>query len=184
MWYTYKEYFETEVQGKMKNPYLECGKIVNTHGVKGEVKIEPWCDSPGVFARLPKVFLKENGEFVAYKLVRASVFKQLIVAGLEGIDDMDKAMLLKGRTLYAAREDFHLKKGAYFIADLEGLPVIDDESGVLYGTLREVINRGASDIYVIDTENGERMMPAVEEFVKRVDPDAGIYIRPIEGMFD
>ena len=168
----------------MKSPYLECGRIVNTHGVKGEMKIEPWCDSPAAFARLPKVYLKNGGEFVCHRLVRASVFKQLVVVGLEGIDDIDKAMLLKGQTLYAAREDFHLKKGAYFIADLVGLPVIDEESGVTYGTLREVINRGASDIYVIDTEGGERMMPAVKEFVKRVDVEAGIYIRPIEGMFD
>lgn len=168
----------------MKSPYLECGKIVNTHGVKGEMKIEPWCDSPTVFAKLPKVYLKRDGEFVCHKLVRASVFKQLVVAGLEGVDDIDQAMLLKGETLYAAREDFRLKKGAYFIADLVGLPVIDDESGITYGTLREVINRGASDIYVIDTENGERMMPAVKEFVKRVDAENGIYIRPIEGMFD
>ena len=168
----------------MKSLYLECGKIVNTHGVKGEMKIEPWCDSPAVFAKLPKVYLKKGEAFESHKLVRASVFKQLIIAGLEGIDDIDKAMLLKGQTLYAAREDFHLKKGAYFVADLVGLPVIDEESGITYGTLREVINRGASDIYVIDTENGERMMPAVKEFVKRVDAENGIYIRPIEGMFD
>ena len=168
----------------MKSPFLECGKIINTHGVKGEMKVEPWCDSPTVFAKLPKVYLKKDGELIPYKLVRASVFKQLVIAGLEGIDDIDAAMLLKGQTLYAAREDFHLKKGAYFIADLVGLPVIDATSGVTYGTLREVINRGASDIYVIDTENGERMMPAVKEFVKRVDAENGIYVTPIEGMFD
>lgn len=168
----------------MKSAYLECGKILNTHGVKGEMKIEPWCDSPAVFAKLPRVYLKKGGDFVCHKLVRASIFKQLVVAGLEGIDDIDQAMLLKGEILYAAREDFRLKKGAYFIADLVGLPVIDDESGITYGTLREVINRGASDIYVIDTENGECMMPAVKEFVKRVDVETGIYIRPIEGMFD
>lgn len=168
----------------MKSPFLECGKIINTHGVKGEMKVEPWCDSPAVFAKLPKVYLKKDGEFISYKLVRASVFKQLVIAGLEGIDDIDAAMLLKGQTLYAAREDFHLKKGAYFIADLVGLPVIDETSGVTYGTLREVINRGASDIYVIDTENGERMMPAVKEFVKRVDAENGIYVSPIEGMLD
>ena len=184
MWYTYKEYFETEVQGKMKNPYLECGKIVNTHGVKGEVKIEPWCDSPGVFAKLPKVFLKENGEFVAYKLVRASVFKQLIVAGLAGIDDMDKAMLLTNTVVYAAREDFKLADGEFFISDLEGLDVIDADNGTVYGTLLETINRGASDIYVVKTENGERMIPAVDEFIDRIDLEKGVFVRPIPGMLD
>ncbi len=168
----------------MKNPYLECGKIVNTHGVKGEVKVEPWCDSPAVFAKLPKVYLKKGNDYICHKIVRASIFKNLVVTGLEGVADVDAAALLKGQTLYAAREDFHLKEGAYFIADLVGLPVIDAESGVEYGTLREVINRGASDIYVVDTPSGERMMPAVKEFVKRVDAENGIYVSPIEGMFD
>ncbi len=168
----------------MKSSYLECGKIVNTHGVKGEVKVEPWCDSPEVFARLPKVYLKKGNEFECHRIARASVFKQLVVTGLEGVDSVDRAALLKGETLYAAREDFHLKAGAYFIADLIGLPLIDAESGAEYGTLKEVINRGASDIYVVDTPNGERMMPAVKEFVKRVDAEKGIYICPIEGMFD
>ena len=168
----------------MKSPYLECGKIVNTHGIKGEVKVEPWCDSPEVFAALPKVYLKNGEEFVRYRVVRASVFKQLVILGLEGVSDIDSAATLKGRTLYAAREDFHLKEGACFIADLIGLPVIDDETGEEYGKLREIINRGASDIYVIHTPDGERMMPAVAEFVKRIDVEAGIYISPIEGMFD
>ncbi|MBE6662508.1 MAG: 16S rRNA processing protein RimM [Ruminococcaceae bacterium] len=168
----------------MKNPYLECGRIVNTHGVKGEVKVEPWCDSPAVFAKLPKVYLKKGNDYICHKLVRASVFKHLVVTGMEGINDVDAAALLKGQTLYAAREDFHLKAGAYFIADLVGLPVIDSESGVEYGKLREVINRGASDIYVVETPSGERMMPAVKEFVKRVDAENGIYVCPIEGMFD
>ncbi len=168
----------------MKSPYLECGKIVNTHGIKGEIKVEPWCDSPEVFAALPCVFLKNGQDFVRYRVVRASVFKQLVIVGLEGISDVDSAAALKGRTLYAAREDFHLKEGACFITDLIGLSVIDDGTGEEYGKLREVINRGASDIYVIDTPKGERMMPAVKEFVKRVDDQNGIFVRPIEGMFD
>ncbi len=168
----------------MKSPYLECGRVINTHGVKGEVKVEPWCDSPMAFASLPKVYFKKGSGFEVHKLLRASVFKQLVIAGIEGIDDVDKAALLKGETLYAAREDFHLAEGVCFIADLIGLPVIDADTGFEYGKLIEVINRGASDIYVIDTPSGERMMPAVKEFVKRVDAENGIYVCPIEGMFD
>ena len=96
----------------MKSPYLECGKIINTHGVKGELKAEPWCDTPMAFAKLPKVFVKRGNDFVCYKLIRASIFKQLVIVGLEGIDDLDKAAALKGQILYAAREDFHLEAGA------------------------------------------------------------------------
>jgi 16S rRNA processing protein RimM len=91
---------------------------------------------------------------------------------------------LKGKVLYAKREDFHLEEGEYFIADLTGLKVIHADTGEQLGTVKEVINRGASDLYVIRTKTGEGMIPAVEEFVDRVDPEAGIFARPIEGMLD
>ena len=91
---------------------------------------------------------------------------------------------MKNKILYAAREDFVLEEGDYFIADLIGLPVIHAETGHIYGKLTEVINRGASDIYVVATEAGERMMPAVDEFVKLVDIEKGIFVCPIEGMLD
>ncbi len=168
----------------MKEKYLECGRIINTHGIKGEVKIEPWCDSPAVFAKLPRVWMKGKQGLTDYRISRASVFKQFVIAGLEGVDSIDKAALLKNVTLYADREDFPVKSGAYFLADLIGLPVFDNVTGKEYGKLREIINRGASDIYVVDTPSGERMMPAVGEFVKKVDPNTGIFVEPIEGMFE
>ena len=110
--------------------------------------------------------------------------KQFVVAVLDTVDSMDLALALKGKTVYALREDFDLEDGEYFIADLAGLPVLDAVTGKEYGTLLEVINRGASDIYVIRTPNGERMMPAVEEFVDRVDVQQGIFVKPIDGMLD
>ena len=87
-------------------------------------------------------------------------------------------------TIYAAREDLPLEEGDNFIEDLIGLPVVDAESGKQYGTLAGVINTGASDIYEIDTEDGIRMIPAVDEFIKEIDLEKGIFITPIEGMFD
>ena len=116
-------------------------------------------------------------------MLRASVFKQFVIAKIDGVKDIDAAQALVGTVIYAAREDFELGDGDYFIADLIGLDIIDADSGNVLGKLREVINRGASDIYVIDTPDGERMMPAVDEFVDRIDLDSGIYVRPIEGMF-
>ena len=94
----------------------------------------------------------------------------------------DKAMALKVKTLYAAREDFKLKKGDYFIVDLIGMPVIDNKNGKVYGEISDVINRGASDIYVVKTESGERMMPAVAEFVKKVDVERGVFVEVIPGL--
>ena len=181
--YVYKNF--SEMEGVMeKKQYLECGKIINTHGVRGAVKLESWCNSPEELAALSRVFIKRGENMDCLTVTRASVFKQFVIAEIEEICDVDTAMALKNTVLYAAREDFDLEEGDYFIADLIGLPVIDAESGKLYGTLADVVNRGASDIYVVNTPDGERMMPAVDEFVKRVDIDNGIYISPIEGMFD
>ena len=97
---------------------------------------------------------------------------------------MDLALAMKGQTVYARRKDFHLGKGEYFLADLIGLSVIDADTQKVYGTLSETINRGASDIYVVETPNGERMIPAVAEFIDHVDIEKGIFVRPIEGMLD
>ena len=167
-----------------KKKYLECGKIVNTHGVKGAVKLESWCNTPEDLAELGRIFVGDRENKKVLKVKRASVFKQLVIAELDGVDDFDAALALKNTVVYAAREDLTLEEGDYFIADVIGLPVIDAENGKEYGKLKDIINRGASDIYVIDTPDGERMMPAVEEFVKEVNLERGIFVLPIEGMFD
>ncbi len=168
----------------MSKEFLECAKIINTHGCRGDVKLESWCNTPQILAAIKNVYLKKGDEYVKLKVKKASVFKQFVISSLDGIDDMDKAMEMKGVTLYAKRADFKLKKGEYFISDIIGLDVINVETGKTLGTLKEVINRGSSDIYVVDTELGERMVPVVDEFVKKIDVEKGIYIKPIEGMFD
>ena len=164
--------------------YLECGKIINTHGVKGTVKAESWCDSPEVLAELERVYTEENGKAKKYKVMKASVFKQFVLLELEGVYGMDAALAMKNKILYANRDDIELEDGDFFIADLIGLPVIDADSGKEYGRMTDVINTGASDIYVIKTAKGEAMMPAVEEFVKEIDLEKGIFVKPIEGMFE
>ena len=164
--------------------YIECGKIINTHGCAGGLKAEPWCNDEKDLADLKRVFFLKNGSYTEYKVTKSSIFKQFVLLNLESIDDMDKAMLLKGEIIYAARDDFNLKDGEFFIADMIGLDVIDVDNGKKYGTLFEIINRGASDIYVIKTENGERMIPAVDEFIISIDIDKGIFIRTIEGLLD
>ena len=117
-------------------------------------------------------------------MTHASLQKQFVLLTLDGLDTLEKAIEAKNEIIYADRDDFSLKEGSYFIADLIGLPIIDVDSGVKYGTLSEVINSGASDIYVVKTESGEAMIPAVPEFIKNTDPDNAIYVKPIPGMFD
>lgn len=168
----------------MKKEYLECGKIINTHGIAGAVKIDPWCDSPEVLASLGQVFIKRGESYEKVKVLRASVFKRFVIATLEGVNGIDGAQALRDTVLYAAREDIPLGDGDFFISDLVGLEVKDAESGKVYGKLCGVINNGASDIYEIETPDGIKMMPAVPEFVVSVDPDKEILVSPIEGMFD
>lgn len=167
-----------------RSDYLECAKAVATHGVAGALKLESRCDSPDVLASLPDLYAKEGKEYVRLKVEKASVFKNFVIAKLSGIDSVERAAEYKNRIFYAARSDFKLEEGAYFIADIIGLEVIDADDGRVYGRLSDVSNYGASDIYTVKTESGERMMPAVPEFVVKVDPDRGIFVRPIEGMFD
>ena len=167
-----------------RNPYIECGKIINTHGVRGAVKLESWCNTPEELARLKRIYLFAGGEYEQKKVKKASVFKQFVIMELDGLCDIDEALPLKNKTVYAARKDFKLAKGEFFITDLIGLDVIDADNGKVYGKLKETINRGASDIYVVETSSGERMMPAVSEFVDRIDIESGIYVRVIPGMLE
>ena len=167
-----------------KSQYLECGKIINTHGVRGGLKLESWCDTPNDLASLKKVFLQNGAEYKLYKVKKASVFKQFVLFELDGINDIDAAMTLRGKVVYADRNDISIDEDAFFIADIIGLDVIDLESGEKIGTLSDVLNLGASDLYEIDTKNGKKLIPAVPEFIKEIDLEKGIFVSLIEGMLD
>ncbi len=170
----------------MKQPYLECGRIINTHGVRGTLKLESYCDSPKILAKLTRVFFKTANESYTERRIRsASVGKGVVLANLEGIESLDDAVLYKGRTVYALREDLPLKESSYFVADLIGLSLIDAESGKCYGTVKEVESMPSSDMYTVRLPSGgEVLFPAVKEFVKEIRLDEGIFITPIEGFFE
>lgn len=165
--------------------YPECGKIVSTHGCHGGVKVETWCDSPAVFTALPTVYLRRDGELKPLKVTRASVSgTRFAFAEFEGVDTMEQAELLRGTVLYADRGDLGIPEGVMLIAEMKGMKVYHAETGKQLGTLADVIHPAVSDIYVIRTEKGEVMVPVVPAFVSRVDENEGIFLTPIEGMFD
>ena len=164
--------------------YIECGKIVNTHGCHGGVKIESWCNTPYDLAELERIFLREKDDYRKIKVKKSSVFKQFVIADLDGINDMDTAMSMKNTVIYAAREDFALEEGEYFIADMVGVAVIDAKSGNVCGKVKDIINRGASDLYVVETPNGERMIPVVDEFIVKADINEGVFVNLIPGLLD
>ena len=157
--------------------YIEAGRIVNTHGVAGEVKIEVWLDSPAFMKRFPRLFLGERENAVK----SARVQKNFLLCKLEGIDDVNAAMALKGKVVYVAREDAKLPKGSFFLQDILGARVVDEE-GREVGTLVDVLERPASNIYVVRGET-EHLIPAVPEFIRATDAERGIVtVHLIEGM--
>ena len=169
-----------------KNPennkeLIVCGNIVNTHGYKGAVKLIPLCDDADVIYGLGYLITSDG---VERDIENISMFKNMLIISLEGINSMEEAEKLKATYVYARREDIPLDENSYFIADLISLPVYDVDTGKLYGKICDVDNFGASDIYTVKTEKGKVMIPAVEEFVKEIDLEKGVFVRPIEGMFD
>lgn len=164
--------------------YLECGKIANTHGVRGAVLIESWCDSPAVLASLKTVYTENGGAYTPVRVLHAAVYKGRVLAELDGLATLEDAAAKKGCVLYAAREDIPKKDGDFFIQDLIGLDVIDEADGRVYGKLSDVFSSGASDIYEVETPSGKALIPAVGEFIKKIDPEKGIFIHAIEGMFE
>ncbi len=163
--------------------YLEAGEIVGTHGVRGEVRVQPWCDSPAQLCTMKTLFWDDQGTKPVK--VRARVHKNIALATLDGVTTVEQAQTLRGKMLYARREDFRLPKDRYFVRDLLGLAVVDADSGDTYGTLCDVSQTGANAVYHVKTENGEVLIPAVPLIVKEVDVDGGVVkITPIGGLFD
>ncbi|MCC8076418.1 MAG: ribosome maturation factor RimM [Clostridiales bacterium] len=152
----------------MKNPMLEAGKIVNTHGVRGEVKVESWLDDPALFGCLTA--LTVNGK--VYPIRSARVQGRFALVTLEGVTSIDDALPLKGKTALARREEIPLEEGAHFVADLIGLDAVDADSGKVFGQVVDVHEYPAQDVYEV---RGERLyfIPDVPDFVEDIDEAAG-----------
>lgn len=160
-----------------KKQYIEAGRIVNTHGVAGEVKIEVWLDSPQFLKSFKRCFIDRR----EVKLLSARVHKSFLIVKLEGVEDVNAAMALKGRTVFIDRADARLPKGAFFLQDIIGASVVD-ESGSEIGKLVDVMETPASNVYVVKGER-EHLIPAVPEFIMSTDADNGIItVHLIEGM--
>lgn len=164
-----------------KKRYLESGKIVNTHGIKGELKVYPWCDSPEFLLDFDTIYIDD----VPHAVSSMRVHKGMVIMGLDGISDINDARRYINKIIFIDRNDARLDEGAFFIQDIIGFPVFN-EDGTQLGILREVLTKPAGNIYVVserDDGKDEHLIPAVPEFVKKVDLDRGqIVVSLIEGM--
>lgn len=160
----------------MKNQYLEAGEIVGTHGIRGEVKIMPWCDGPDFLKAFHTFYI----EGTPYKVEAARVHKNMLLCKLQGVDDVSIAQTFKNKVVKIDRDSAPVAKGRVFIADLIGLPVYAE--GEEIGTLKDVYSGPANDVYIVKGKR-EYMIPAVSEFLEDVNPDEGyIKVKLLEGM--
>ncbi|MBR5540626.1 MAG: 16S rRNA processing protein RimM [Clostridia bacterium] len=164
--------------------FLEAGKIVGTHGVRGEVRVRPECDSPAMFCTLRTVYFDDAGKRAVR--MKARVHKNIALAKLDGVDTVEAAAALRGTLLYLNRRDVKLEHGRYFICDLIGAQVIDHETGSVYGECTDVTHTGSNDVYHMKTPSGkEILIPAIPDVIREIDVEHEIIrIFPMLGLFD
>ena len=162
----------------MKKQFLEAGKIVNTHGIRGEVKIQPWADDPEFLTGFKTLYI----DGAACRVLSSRVHKDFVLVQFEGVTDIDSAVRFKNRVVSINRDDAHLPEGKHFIEDMVGVTAVDAETGAELGKVQEILPLPAGTVYVIRGER-EILIPDVPEFIKEADPDAGIMrVKTIEGM--
>lgn len=168
----------------MLKEYLEAGKIVNTHGVRGELSVEPWADSAEFLHKIKRFWWDEGKTDIG--LAGSRVHKGRLLITLKDVTTVEQADALRGRVLYLNRQDCKLPKGTCFLQDIIGTKAVDGNTGRVYGTLTEVLPTGANDVYrIVDEQGKEYLFPAVKHMIQRMAPEEGIIeLLPIPGIFD
>lgn len=169
----------------MLKQFLEAGQIVSTHGIKGELKVMPWCDSPEFFCRLKTLYLDGNGNNKV-EVVSARVQKNMVLLKIKDVKTVEEADTMRNKVLFLDRKDVKLPKGACFRQDMFGIAVIDAETGAEYGKLTDIFETGANDVYEITDANGKKyLFPAVPSMISEKNVEEGFMkICPIKGIFD
>ncbi len=165
---------------------LQVGIITSTHGVRGEVKVYPTTDDPRRFRRLKEVVLDTGKEKMNLEIEGVKFFKQFVILKFKGLDNINDIEKYRQKSLYVTRKNaVRLQRDEYFIADLIGLKV-QDEDGTELGTIKDVIETGANDVYEVEMADGRSLLlPAIKQCILNVDVENGMMqVHVLEGLLD
>ena len=165
----------------MPEQYLEIGRITNTHGVMGEVRVQPWADSPDFLCKFKTLYV--DSSHWPIKVERARVHKNMVILKLEGVTDVPSALAMRNAILYIDRADVKLPEGSFFLADIMGLEARDAQTGAVLGKIADIMDLPAGNVYVIRGGEREIMVPAVPQFIAETNVEGGyIRVNMIEGL--
>lgn len=170
----------------MENNLIEVGKIVNTHGLRGDVKVVAWMDYPEDFEQLTTVYIKTRTELKKLTVKNVKYQKNNLIVGFNELKDINEAEPFKNSVLYADRDELgELPDGVHYIVDLIGLDVVNEE-GEKIGVLADVFNTGANDIYDVKREGKKNLLlPVIDDVVRSIDIENGVItVHVMEGLDD
>ena len=161
--------------------YLEVGKVTNVHGLNGEVKVQPWADSPEFLCQFKTLYVDRS--HFPMTVQRARVHKNMVIIKFEGPTDVPSALSLRNAILYIDRSDVDLPEGAFFLADIYGLEVRDAATGEVLGKIADVLTLPANNVYVVKGGPRELMIPAVPQFIAETNVEGGyLRVNLMEGL--
>ena len=165
----------------MLQQYLEVGKITNTHGIMGEVRVQPWADSPEFLCRFKTLYVDKTHWPIHVE--RARVHKNMVILKLEGVTDVPGALAMRNAILYIDRKDANLPEGSFFLADIMGLEVRDAQSDQVLGKVEDILTLPANNVYVVRGGPREILIPAVPQFIAETNVEDGyLRVNMMEGL--
>ena len=164
--------------------YLELGQIVSTHGVRGEMRFNPWCDSADFATKFNTLYFDAEGK-QSVAVQSARVHGNIVLLRLEGIDTMEKAQALRQKVLYIDRESADLPENTWFVEDLLGCRVVEDGTDTVYGSITDVQKYPANDVWTVKEPSGKDVLvPAIKDVVVSADiENKTVYIKALKGLF-
>lgn len=165
----------------MLQQYLEVGKVTNVHGLMGEVRVQPWADSPDFLCKFKTLYVDKAHWPI--EMERARVHKNMVIIKFKGVTDVPSALAMRNAILYIDRADAKLPEGSFFLADIYGLEVRDAQTSEVLGKIADVLTLPANNVYVVRGGARELMIPAVPQFIAETNLEEGfVRVNMMEGL--